>query len=63
MVYDVGAEHGRTSLNKHMLQGPQSNNLLIEVLFLFKKDEVAVASDIESMFHRVACAERDAEAL
>ena len=63
VVYDAAAEYGGTSLNKQLLQGPQLNNSLIGVLFRFRKDEVAVASDIESMFHRVACTEEDAEAL
>jgi len=57
VVYDAAAEYGGTSLNKQLLQGPQLNNSLIGVLFRFRKDEVAVASDIESIFHRVACAE------
>ena len=63
VVYDAAAEFGGTSLNKELLQGPQLNNSLIGVLFRFRKDEVAVASDIESMFHRVACTEEDADAL
>ena len=63
VVYDAAAEFGGTSLNKELLQGPQLNNSLIGVLFRFRKDEVAVASDIESMFHRVACARDDADAL
>ena len=63
VVYDAAAEYGGTSLNKQLLQGPQLNNSLIGVLFRFRKDEVAVASDNESMFHRVACTEEDAEAL
>ena len=33
------------------------------MLFRFRKDEVAVAYDIESMFHRLACAEEDRDAL
>ena len=52
-----------TSLNKELLQGPQLNNSLIGVLFRFKKNGVAVASDIESMIHRVACAKEDTDAL
>ena len=63
VVYDAAAEYGGTSLNEQFLQGPQLNNSLIGVLFRFRKDEVAVVSDIESMFHRVACADEDAEAL
>ena len=52
-MYDAAAEYGGTEL----LQGRQLNNSLIGVLFRFRKDGVAVASDIESMFHRVGCAE------
>ena len=63
VVYDAAAEYGGTSLNKELLQGPQLNNSLVGVLLRFRKDEVVVASDIESMFHRVACTEEDADAL
>ena len=50
--YDAAAVWGGTSLNKELVQGPQLNNSLISVLFRFRKEEIAVASDIESMFHR-----------
>ena len=63
VVYDAAAEYGGTSLNKELLQGLQLNDSLVGVLFWFRKDEVAVASDIESMFHRVACLEEDTDAL
>ena len=63
VVYDAAANYGGTSLNKELLQGPQLNNTLIGVLLRFRKERVAVASDIESMFHRVACHEEDTDAL
>ena len=63
VVYDATAEYGGISLNKELLQGPQLNNSLIGVLLRFRKEKVAVASDIESMFHRVACREADTDAL
>ena len=63
VVHDAAAEYGGPLLNKELLQGPQLSNSLIGVLFRFRKDEVAVASDIESMFHRVACAEEDTDAV
>ncbi|XP_068716398.1 uncharacterized protein [Montipora foliosa] len=61
--YDAAAVWGGTSLNKELVQGPQLNNSLIGVLFRFRKEEIAVASDIESMFHRVGCVDRDKDAL
>ena len=52
-----------TALNKELLQGPQLNKSLVAVLMRVRKDEVAVASDIEIIFHRVACREDDTDAL
>lgn len=51
VVYDAAAEFGGTSLNIELIQGPQLNNSLFGVLIRFRKEEAAVASDIESMFH------------
>ena len=63
VVYDAAARFEGTALNKKLLQGPLLKNSLVGVLLRFKKSEVAVASDIESMFHRVACSEDDTDAL
>ena len=63
VVYDAAARFQGTVLNKELLQGPLLNNSLVGVLMRFRKDEVAVASDIESMFHRVACREDNKDAL
>ena len=63
VVYEAAAQFEGTALNKELLQGPQLNNSLVGALMRFRKDEVAVASDIESMFHRVACREDDTDAL
>ncbi|KAK3754553.1 hypothetical protein QZH41_005587 [Actinostola sp. cb2023] len=63
VVYDAAAVYGGTSLNKELFQGPQLNNSLIGVLMRFRKERIAVSSDIESMFHRVACREEDTDAL
>jgi len=61
-VYDAAAEFKGVSLNKELLQGPQLNNNLLGVLLRFREEKVALTSDIESMFHRVNCAERDTDA-
>ena len=63
VVYDAAARFEVTALNKELLQGPLLNNSLVGVLMWFRKNEVAVASDKESMFHRVACREEDTDAL
>lgn len=63
VVYDAAVEYKGACLNKELLQGPQLNNSLIGVLLRFRKERVAVASDIEGMFHQVKCLEKDTDAL
>ena len=46
VAYNAAAVWGGTSLNKELLRGPQLNNSLIGVLFQFRKEKIAVASDI-----------------
>ena len=40
-------------LNDELLQGPDLTNLLVGVLILFPKGQVAFMGDIEAMFHQV----------
>ena len=40
-------------LNDELLQGPDLTNLLVGVLILFPKEQVAFMGDIEAMFHQV----------
>ena len=63
MVSDAAARFEGAALNKELLQGPLLNNSLVGVLMRFRKDEVAVAYNKDSMFHRVACREDDKDAL
>ena len=63
VVFDAAAEFNGTSLNKALLQGPDSTNSLIGVLLRFRKGNVALAADVESMFHQVRVPERDQQAL
>ncbi|KAK3745999.1 hypothetical protein QZH41_017318, partial [Actinostola sp. cb2023] len=49
IVFDAAAEHHGTSLNKNLLQGPDSTNSLAGVLMRFREDIVAAVADIESM--------------
>ena len=62
-LQEATVEYEGTSLKEELLQSPQLNNSLISVLLQFKKENVAIASDIESMFHRVACRDEDTDTI
>ncbi len=53
VVFDCGASYQGTSLNEHLLQGPDLTSPLMSVLVRFRMEYVAVMADIESMFHQV----------
>ena len=63
VVFDCAAKYLGTSLNDQLLQGPDLNNNLIGVLMRFREENVAVVSDIESMFHQVRVDPSDCDAL
>lgn len=50
-VFDSSAKFENISLNGVLLSEPDINNKLLGVLLRFRKEPVAVAADIESMFH------------
>ena len=52
VVFDCAATFKGTSLNDHLLSGPNLMNDLIGVFMRFRRDQVAIACDVESMFHR-----------
>ena len=52
-MFDCAAECNGESLNKHLLQGPDSTNTLASVLRRFRQEPVGIMRDIESMFHQV----------
>ena len=51
LVFDSRAEYHGTSLNKALLQGPDTNNRLRGVLTRFRQGKVAFMADVEAMFH------------
>lgn len=51
VVFDSSAEFHGVSLNKELLSGPDTLNSLLGILVRFRKNYVAVACDIEQMFH------------
>ncbi|XP_054594125.2 uncharacterized protein [Nothobranchius furzeri] len=52
VVFDCSAKFHETSLNDHLLTGPDLTNKLVGVLCRFRKDPIAVMCDIERMFHQ-----------
>ena len=63
VVFDCAARYKGTSLNEQLLQGPDLNNNLIGVLLRFRQGPVAIAADIEAMFHQVRVTPRDCDVL
>ncbi|XP_049319056.1 uncharacterized protein LOC125780640 [Astyanax mexicanus] len=52
VVFDCSAKFQGTSLNDHLLTGPELTNTLVGVLLRFRKGQVAIMCDIERMFHQ-----------
>jgi hypothetical protein len=63
IVFDCAAEHGGTSLNNKVLQGPDLTNKLLGVLLRFRLHQVAIMADVEAMFHQVRVARADQDVL
>ena len=63
IVFDGASKFQGTSLNDQLLQGPDYFNSLIGILLRFRQGHVAIAGDIESMFHQVKVADEDRNAL
>ncbi|XP_031425669.1 uncharacterized protein LOC116220856 [Clupea harengus] len=59
VVFDCAASYQGVSLNTELLQGPDLTNSLIGVIMRFRKEPVAIMSDIKSMFHQVRVARSD----
>jgi hypothetical protein len=61
VVFDCSARYDGTSLNEHLLQGPDMMNSLIGILCRFRLEPIAIMGDIERMFHqfRVKRSDRD----
>ncbi len=51
VVFDSSAQHQNISLNNVLLSGPDLNNSLLGVLLQFRKDRVAIMTDIQQMFY------------
>jgi hypothetical protein len=63
VVFDCAAKFAGKSLNSALLQGPVHMNTLVGVLSRFREYPVALAADIQSMFHQVRVYEDDEKSL
>ena len=63
VVFDCGAKYHGTSLNQQLLRGPDLTNSLVGVLIRFRQEFVAMAADIEAMFHQVYVDPEDRDVL
>ncbi|XP_042244222.1 uncharacterized protein LOC121880779 isoform X1 [Thunnus maccoyii] len=52
VVFDCSAKYQETSLNDHLLTGPDLTNTLVGVLCRFRKGYIAVMCNVERMFHQ-----------
>jgi len=52
VVFDCSARFKGSSLNDHLLSGPDLTNSLLGVLCRFRRHTVAIMCDVEKMFHR-----------
>ncbi|XP_034382324.1 uncharacterized protein LOC117726257 [Cyclopterus lumpus] len=59
VVFDCSARYKGTSLNYHLLPGPDMLNNLSGVLLRFRRHPVALMCDIEKMFHQFHVKEVD----
>lgn len=62
-MLDCAAKFKGTSLNDQLFQGPNLTNTLVGTLIRFRKEEIAVMCDIDSMFYQVCVLLRDASFL
>ena len=53
IVFEFAATYSGTSLNQQLLQDPDLTNSLVGVWIRFCQEPIAMAADIESMFHQV----------
>ena len=63
VVNDGAAEYRGASLNKSLRSGPDLLNSLVGVLLRFRTNIIAIAADVEAMFHQVRVKMEDADAL
>ena len=59
VAFDCSASFNEKSLNQQLLQDLDLLNSLVGVLLCFRKDKIAMVSDIEPTFHQVRVDQKD----
>ena len=62
-VCDAAAKYQGSSLNSHLVSGPDLLNNLVGIFMRFREEKVAPSGDIEAMFNQVAVPPEDQAAL
>ena len=62
VVFDCAAKFRGVSLNDQLLSGPDLTNSIVGVLTRFRENPVALAADIECMFHQIRVPPTDRDA-
>ena len=63
VVNDAAAKYQDESLNLNLRPGPDLLSCMVGVLLRFRNREVAIAADVEAMFHQVRVSLQDADSL
>lgn len=63
VVFDCSSKYQETSLNDHLLTGPDLTNTLVGVLCRFRKGSIPVMCDVECMFHQFHVKKEDQDYL
>ena len=63
IVFNASATYEGSSLNDHVLQGPDLTNKLTSVLIRFREHEIAVCGDIQAMYYQIKVPTQDRDAL
>ena len=63
VVKDAAATYDGVSLNSSLKTGPDLMNSLVGVILRFRSGKIAIAADIEGMFHQVRVPEADRDSL
>ena len=63
IVFNAAAKFSNTSLNQHLVKGPDLLNSLIGILLRFREGQYARIGDIEAMFHQVKVLKQDTDSL